>query len=82
MSRQLAFYTEVLGLTVTDHDERLGIWFLSARPDTEHHELLLAEGGTRRSASNSSSRCRSGARASRTSSASTGVSGSATSGST
>ncbi|GAA1698522.1 hypothetical protein GCM10009680_43420 [Streptomyces yatensis] len=44
VSRQLAFYTEVLGLTVTDHDERLGIWFLSARPDTEHHELLLAEG--------------------------------------
>ncbi|MTD55152.1 VOC family protein [Amycolatopsis pithecellobii] len=44
LNRQLAFYTEILGLTVTDHDERLGIWFLSARPDTEHHELLLAEG--------------------------------------
>ncbi|MFG3111222.1 VOC family protein [Streptomyces tendae] len=44
VSRQLAFYSDVLGLTVTDHDERLGIWFLSARPDTEHHELLLAEG--------------------------------------
>ncbi|MYW90793.1 glyoxalase [Amycolatopsis rubida] len=44
VSRQLAFYAGVLGLTVTDHDERLGIWFLSARPDTEHHELLLAEG--------------------------------------
>jgi catechol-2,3-dioxygenase len=41
---QLAFYTEVLGLTVTDHDEELGIWFLSARPETEHHELLLAAG--------------------------------------
>lgn len=44
VQRQLAFYTEVLGLTVTDHDEALGIWFLSARPDTEHHELLLAAG--------------------------------------
>jgi catechol-2,3-dioxygenase len=42
--RQLAFYTDVLGLTVTDHDEALGIWFLSARPSTEHHELLLATG--------------------------------------
>ena len=42
--RQLAFYTGVLGLTVTDHDEGLGVTFLSARPDTEHHELLLATG--------------------------------------
>jgi catechol 2,3-dioxygenase-like lactoylglutathione lyase family enzyme len=41
---QLAFYTEVMGLTVTDFDEGLGIWFLSARPDDEHHELLLAAG--------------------------------------
>jgi Predicted ring-cleavage extradiol dioxygenase len=44
LARQLAFYTEVLGLAVTDHDDELGIWFLSARPETEHHELLLAEG--------------------------------------
>jgi len=44
VAKQLAFYTDVLGLTVTDHDEALGIWFLSARPDTEHHELLLAAG--------------------------------------
>jgi catechol 2,3-dioxygenase-like lactoylglutathione lyase family enzyme len=42
--RQLAFYTDVLGLTVTDHDEALGIWFLSARPSIEHHELRLATG--------------------------------------
>src|SRR5689334_16574401 len=43
---QLDFYTRVLGLTVTDHDDELGIWFLSARPDVEHHELLLATGRT------------------------------------
>ncbi|WP_433678278.1 VOC family protein [Nocardia sp. CA-119907] len=46
VARQLEFYTETLGLTVTDHDEDLGIWFLSARPDTEHHEVLLASGRT------------------------------------
>lgn len=43
---QLDFYTRMLGLTLTDHDEELGIWFLSARPDVEHHELLLATGRT------------------------------------
>lgn len=41
---QLAFYTGVLGLVVTDHDPGLGNYFLSARPDDEHHELLLAKG--------------------------------------
>ena len=41
---QLDFYTNVLGLTVTDFDEGLGIWFLSSRPDTEHHEFLIAAG--------------------------------------
>lgn len=44
VDRQLAFYTEVLGLVVTDHDPALGNYFLSARPDEEHHELLLAKG--------------------------------------
>jgi catechol 2,3-dioxygenase-like lactoylglutathione lyase family enzyme len=44
VAKQLAFYTEVIGLSVTDHDEELGIWFLSSRPDVEHHELLLATG--------------------------------------
>jgi catechol-2,3-dioxygenase len=43
---QLRFYTEVLGLTVTDYDAGLGIYFLSARPEAEHHELLLASGRT------------------------------------
>ena len=44
VERQLGFYTEVLGLYVTDHDAALGNYFLSARPDDEHHELLLAKG--------------------------------------
>ena len=44
IEKQLEFYTDVIGLNVTDLDEDLGIWFLSARPSTEHHELLLARG--------------------------------------
>lgn len=44
VEKQLAFYTNVLGLVVTDHDPDLGNYFLSARPDDEHHELLLAMG--------------------------------------
>ncbi|MFH8559460.1 VOC family protein [Streptomyces sp. NPDC017988] len=44
--KQLSFYTDVLGLTLTDHDKDLNVWFLSARPDTEHHEVLLAAGRT------------------------------------
>ena len=41
---QVRFYTSMLGLTVTDFDEDLGTWFLSARPGSEHHELLLTGG--------------------------------------
>ena len=41
---QVRFYTTLLGLTVTDHDPDLGTWFLSARPGSEHHELLLTGG--------------------------------------
>lgn len=44
VAKQLDFYTNVLGLTLTDHDDELGVWFLSARPETEHHEFLLASG--------------------------------------
>src|SRR4051794_31155470 len=36
------FYTRVLGLTVTDEDDRFV--FLSAQPDSEHHELALLVG--------------------------------------
>jgi catechol-2,3-dioxygenase len=41
---QVSFYTEVLGLKVTDYAEQLKSYFLSARPKVEHHELLLAAG--------------------------------------
>lgn len=40
------FYTRVLGLTVTDEDDELGIVFLSSRPDVEHHEMVLQRGRT------------------------------------
>lgn len=41
MPRMLDFYTNILGMTVTDRGgER--IVFLSAQPDKEHHELALA----------------------------------------
>ena len=36
------FYSEVLGLTITDEDMERGIVFLSADPQAEHHELALA----------------------------------------
>jgi len=38
------FYTEMMGLTITDEDVDKGMVFLSARPDTEHHELVIAQG--------------------------------------
>jgi catechol 2,3-dioxygenase-like lactoylglutathione lyase family enzyme len=46
LERSKAFYTEVLGLSVTDEDEEMGMVFLSARPEVEHHELLLCRGRT------------------------------------
>lgn len=44
LKRMRDFYERILGLTVTDEDEELGIVFLSARPDEEHHEFVLARG--------------------------------------
>jgi len=41
---QEAFYTETLGLYVTDRDDDAGLVFLSAQPDVEHHEVLLCRG--------------------------------------
>jgi catechol-2,3-dioxygenase len=38
------WYRDTLGLTVTDGDLDVGIVFLSARPDEEHHELALQTG--------------------------------------
>ena len=39
-----SFYNDMLGLSVTDEDLDKGIIFLSARPETEHHEFVLARG--------------------------------------
>lgn len=44
LDRMREFYTAMLGLTVTDEDHEKGIVFLSARPDVEHHEFVLARG--------------------------------------
>jgi catechol 2,3-dioxygenase-like lactoylglutathione lyase family enzyme len=46
VDRSLAFYRDLLGLFVTDADERNGMYFLSARPDEEHHEFLVCRGRT------------------------------------
>lgn len=37
------FYSQVMGLTITDEDLDRGICFLSADPAAEHHELALAQ---------------------------------------
>jgi catechol-2,3-dioxygenase len=36
------FYSRFMGLTITDEDLERGIVFLSADPNSEHHELALA----------------------------------------
>jgi catechol-2,3-dioxygenase len=46
LPRSVAFYRDILGLTVTDEDAGAGMVFLSARPAEEHHELLLCQGRT------------------------------------
>ena len=46
VERSVAFYHDILGLHMTDRDEDHGLVFLSARPDVEHHELLLLGGRT------------------------------------
>ncbi|MER5495184.1 VOC family protein [Streptomyces sp. NPDC002454] len=46
MDRSLAFYRDVLGLSVTDDDSANGMVFLSSRPEVEHHEVLLCGGRT------------------------------------
>jgi catechol 2,3-dioxygenase len=37
------FYSGTLGLTIADEDLQRGICFLSASPETEHHELALVQ---------------------------------------
>ena len=44
LEREKAFYRDVLGLRVTDEDLTMGVVFLSARPEDEHHELALFAG--------------------------------------
>ncbi len=44
--RSLAFYQDLLGLTLTDADAQSGMYFLSSRPDVEHHEFLVCRGRT------------------------------------
>lgn len=46
LDRMRAFYTDMLGLTVTDEDAELGIVFFSSRPSEEHHEFVLQRGRT------------------------------------
>jgi catechol-2,3-dioxygenase len=44
LERSRKFYTGMLGLHVTDEDPKMGMVFLSSRPDDEHHELLIVAG--------------------------------------
>ena len=39
--RMREFYSGFLGLTIADEDRERGICFLSATPETEHHEVVL-----------------------------------------
>jgi len=41
LARQRAFYSETLNMTIADEDLDMGIVFLSADPQAEHHELVL-----------------------------------------
>ncbi len=44
LEKQKAFYRDVLGLQVTDENAEIGMVFMSARPEEEHHEFLLCKG--------------------------------------
>ena len=44
VDKSLDFYTRILGLTVTDAHPEGHIIFLSAQPESEHHELALCPG--------------------------------------
>jgi catechol 2,3-dioxygenase-like lactoylglutathione lyase family enzyme len=43
MPKMVDFYTNVLGLTLTDRGAEDRIVFLSGHPETEHHEIALAK---------------------------------------
>src|SRR5258707_6383347 len=44
IEKERAFYQNVLGLQVTDEDPTMGMVFMSARPEEEHHEFLICGG--------------------------------------
>jgi catechol 2,3-dioxygenase-like lactoylglutathione lyase family enzyme len=44
LSRMVAFYRDVLGLTITKQNWRLGVVFLSADPEAVDHEIALIRG--------------------------------------
>ena len=44
LEKQKVFYRDVLGLQVTDEDTAVGMVFMSAQPEEEHHEFLLCRG--------------------------------------
>jgi catechol 2,3-dioxygenase-like lactoylglutathione lyase family enzyme len=43
MPKMVDFYTNILGMTLTDRGVNDAIVFLSAHPETEHHEIALAK---------------------------------------
>lgn len=49
LSLMAEFYSGFLGMTISDRSEEDGIVFLSARPEEEHHELVLFKDPTRHS---------------------------------
>ena len=44
VEKQKHFYHDIIGLQITDEDPNLGMVFMSARPEEEHHEFLLCGG--------------------------------------
>jgi catechol-2,3-dioxygenase len=46
LDASVAFYRDLLGLTVTDDDRDHGLVFMSADPNEEHHHVVLCSGRT------------------------------------
>jgi len=44
LEKQKAFYKDIVGLQLTDEDPQMGMVFMSAQPEEEHHEFLLCGG--------------------------------------
>jgi catechol 2,3-dioxygenase-like lactoylglutathione lyase family enzyme len=44
LERMVAFYRDVMGMTITKQNWRMGIVFLSADPETVDHEIALMRG--------------------------------------